>query len=329
MNLGVEVVAFILGAVFSLLASGMLVARLERFAQRFSLTEAALGLLAALAADAPEITSSVSALLHHDTSVGVGVVVGSNLFNIAALIGLAALVASPLRLPRSVTIVEGVPAIAIAIVCALALDRLLHPVASLALLLVITLVVVVIAVLGPVRVGRKLAIERYVSTALSEESSELYDLFEPLVPRRGDALIALIALGVVIGASAVMEQTAVSLGHRFQIAPAIVGGVVLAAVTSIPNAVAALYLARRRRPAALLAEASNSNTLNVVFGFALPAVLIGTGRLGSMDAGIGLWYLGLTVVAYAVIAMQKGMRRPLGAAVILGYAAYIVYALKR
>ena len=43
-----------------------------------------------------------------------------------------------------------------------------------------------------------------------------------------------------------MEQAAVTLATAAR-RTAIVGGVVLAAVTSIPNAVAALYLAWRRR----------------------------------------------------------------------------------
>ena len=42
----------------------MLVARLERVGARLGLSEALLGLLAALAADTPEITSAVTALTH-------------------------------------------------------------------------------------------------------------------------------------------------------------------------------------------------------------------------------------------------------------------------
>ena len=46
----------------------------------------ALGMLAALAADAPEITAAVTALIHHDPHIGAGVVIGSNVFNLAALL---------------------------------------------------------------------------------------------------------------------------------------------------------------------------------------------------------------------------------------------------
>ena len=55
--------------------------------------EAWLGLVAALAADAPEITSAVTALTRGQASIGAGVVIGSNVFNLAALLGLAAVAA--------------------------------------------------------------------------------------------------------------------------------------------------------------------------------------------------------------------------------------------
>ena len=56
---------FAIGTVVSLLTSWLLVTRLERIGERFGLTEGLLGVLAALAADAPEITSSVTALSQH------------------------------------------------------------------------------------------------------------------------------------------------------------------------------------------------------------------------------------------------------------------------
>ena len=54
-------VTFVLAAAVSLAASWLLVTSLERVGARLGLTEALLGLLAALAADAPEITAAVTA----------------------------------------------------------------------------------------------------------------------------------------------------------------------------------------------------------------------------------------------------------------------------
>ena len=85
-------------AALSLGASAVLVVRLERLGARLGLSEALLGLVAALAADTPEVTSAVTALAHGQHDVGTGVVLGSNAFNLAALIGLGAVVAGGIKL---------------------------------------------------------------------------------------------------------------------------------------------------------------------------------------------------------------------------------------
>jgi hypothetical protein len=49
-------------------------------------------------------------------------------------------------------------------------------------------------------------------------------------------------------------------------------------VTSLPNAVSALYLAVRGRGAATLSIALNSNALSVTVGLLLPGILVGLAR---------------------------------------------------
>ena len=56
------------------------------------------------------------------------------------------------------------------------------------------------------------------------------------------------------------------------------GALVLAGVTSLPNAVSALYLAVRGRGAATLSIALNSNAINVTAGLLLPGVSLGSAR---------------------------------------------------
>src|SRR5438105_8626091 len=80
-----------------LVASAIFARRLDHIGLELGLPEALLGLLTALAADAPEISSAIAALVQHERAVAVGVVVGSNAFNIAAMLGLSALVATRVR----------------------------------------------------------------------------------------------------------------------------------------------------------------------------------------------------------------------------------------
>jgi Ca2+/H+ antiporter len=73
----IALVTFAAGAVVSLLTSWQLVSRLEWSGERLGLSEALLGIVAALAADAPEITAAAAARACHQQRVGAGVVLGS------------------------------------------------------------------------------------------------------------------------------------------------------------------------------------------------------------------------------------------------------------
>src|SRR6478736_2361142 len=88
---------FLVSVALMLGASAVFARRLDQTGLRLGMPEALLGLLTALAADAPEIASAITALIQHQKAVAVGVVVGSNAFNLAAMLGLSAIVASRVR----------------------------------------------------------------------------------------------------------------------------------------------------------------------------------------------------------------------------------------
>ncbi|HEY3953910.1 MAG TPA: hypothetical protein VGM53_11070, partial [Streptosporangiaceae bacterium] len=247
---GIRALLFAAGVVVSLAASWLLVSRLERLGERAGFSEAWLGLVAALAADAPEITSAVTALSRGQASVGAGVIIGSNVFNLAALLGLAAVVAGWIGFHRRVVVLSGVPAVWVAAVCLLTVAGVVAPVGGLALAAVV--LVPYVAVLGMRRArleGLRLPAGwvRWLVAAVHEEEAELAEAIRPPRGTWRDAAAAAAALIAVVGASTVMEVAATALGRRYGVADIVTGGLVLAVVTSLPNAVSAVYLARRGR----------------------------------------------------------------------------------
>ena len=322
MSTPVDAVAFVLGAAVSLGASWLLVSRIERMGNRLGVTEAMLGLIAALAADMPEITSAVSALAGHQQEIGSSVVVGSNVFNLAALLGLGAVVAGWVALHRRVVLLTGGISLWVAAACVLVVFGDLPPVVGLAM---------VAAALGPyaylagsrrVRQGRSRA-GRWFTLAIREEDLELHPALIP-GSKRLDLTVTVLALVVVVGASVVMERSAQSLGARFSVPNIVVGGLVLAAVTSLPNAVAAVYLARRGRGTAMLSTALNSNALNIAFGQLLPAAVVGLGVTTTREVVVALWYAGLTAVVLLFAYRDHGLRRHTGMVVLVAYALFVV-----
>jgi hypothetical protein len=93
-------------------------------------------------------------------------------------------------------------------------------------------------------------------------------------------------------------------------------------VTSLPNAVSAVYLARRGRGAAVLSTALNSNAINVAAGLLIPAALAGLGTPGGQDLLAAAWYAGLTVLALALAWHGRGLGRLPGALIIAGYLVF-------
>src|ERR1700740_1920196 len=97
---------FAAGLAITLAASELLVRGLTRLGTKMEFSEGLLGLLSALGADSPELSSAVIAIVAGAGAVGVGVVVGSNLFNLAALLGLSALVAGGVRIRRAALVFD-------------------------------------------------------------------------------------------------------------------------------------------------------------------------------------------------------------------------------
>jgi cation:H+ antiporter len=326
MPVAVALPAFLAGALVSLATSWVLITRLERVGERLGLSEALLGIVAALAADAPEITSAVTAMAGHQQRLGAGVVIGSNVFNLAALLGLGAVVAGRIRLHRKVVALGGAVAMCVASVCLAVVLGLLAPAAGLVLGLLTVAAYAV--VLGASERGlARLRLPRpwiaWLRSAVSEEEAELEDAIRPERGRRQDVVLAALSLLVVVVASATMERAAAALGNRFAVPEIVVGGLVLAAVTSLPNAVAAVYLAARGRGAATLSTALNSNNLNVAIGLLIPGALIGLGRPTGQTTLVAVWYIGLTGLVLAFAYRDHGVRRHVGVLVI---AAYVVFA---
>jgi len=327
---GLLAVVFVSAAAVSLATSWLLVTRLERIGGRIGLYEALLGMLAALAADAPEITASVTALAGHHTGIGAGVVIGSNVFNLAALLGLGAFVAGEIKLHQRVVLLEGTVAILTATVCIGVVLGGPGPGVGLLAAVAVLVPYLIVSGVSPQRLGMfglPQAWVRWLSEAVVEEEQELEPAIHPPRADARDVILAVLATGVVVGASVLMELTASTLGARHHVAQIVIGGLVLAGVTSLPNAVSALYLAVRGRGAATLSIALNSNALNVTIGLLLPGILVGLGAPSGQGTLIAAWYLGLTAVTLTCAYAGHGLRRSHGALIIGGYLAFVAAVL--
>ncbi len=311
----------------TLAAAATFARRLDRLGARFGLPEVVIGLLTAAAADGPEVSSAISALAKGAHAAGVGVIVGSNAFNLASMLGLSALLAGTVRVRRQTLILEGGVGLAVtAIVIGLLLGALSAVVA------VVALVCVLAPYLALVVAGARVARHPYLPAAVkrliaeSIDDSDGHDGVAPRVhfaTRRQLLLMALDVILIVVGSFGMVEA-ALSLGQDWALAPALVGALVLGPLTSLPNALTGLRLGLARRGAALVAEAFNSNTINLVVGVAIPGLLV-TLTTHSASARLDLALLAvMTALSLALLGSPRGMRRLGGGALAGCYLLFVV-----
>ena len=103
-----------------------------------------------------------------------------------------------------------------------------------------------------------------------------------------------------------------------------IGGIVLAAVTSLPNAVAAVHLARLGRGAAAFSTALNSNTLNVLAGLLIPGIVVGLSSPSGSGTLTADWYVAMTVLTLLLAYYSRGIGRVAGWVIITAYAGFVL-----
>ena len=294
----------LIALVATLAASEVLVRGVGRLARNLGLLGGLVGLIVALCADAPEIASSVSAVASGSAATAAGVVFGSNVFNIAVLLGGAALAAGSVRIPPAALLIDGGVAILVTLAIGLVVLGALPTPVGLSLMVLVFVPYVVFLILPTSTIAR-LALPDGLRTLLvnaSRESgvegmeleSELEAHMVAVQSRNWrPVLLMLPALLVIVAGSVVMVQGAVTLGERWGVARVLVGVVALAAATSLPNAYAAIRLGLDGHGAAVVSATFNSNTLNLIAGIAAPIVLFPALR-GSVPPGYVVWLVGMS-----------------------------------
>ena len=330
MSTAVALLVFVVGLIVSLGASEFLVRGFGRLGTNVGLAAGLVGVLTALGADAPEISSAITALLSGAKDVGLGVILGSNLFNLAALLGLSAVVVGRVSFRRVLLTLDASVALWATLVVGLMLLVGLAPIVALLLVLGVFLFYMFLLAAEPHRIDRlllpsqmrhRLAAAARVIHGDLERSERLQDGWGPvwwIAP----------SIAAIVAGSFAMVNGALALGDHWHLSRIFLGAVALAAITSLPNAYAATRLALAGNGTAVVSLAFNSNTLNLLAGVSLPAVVIG--GLASAPGAMAdiVWLTVLTLVAIGFAYLQRGLNRWSGLLLITGYLVFVLAILR-
>jgi cation:H+ antiporter len=319
---------FVASIALMLGASAVFARRLDQIGLRLGMPETVLGLLTALAADAPELSSAITALVTHQKAVAVGVVVGSNAFNLAAMLGLSALVASRVRARHEALELEAFVGLWLVAVALAVVAGGIAATVGIALLALVVVPYLVLLVCGPARLAWLPLVRRsrFVARSFGERHRR-----ERAVDARHElgvlALVLFVALCVIVAGSVGAVRSATDLAHAWSVPPALVGVLVLAILTSLPNAWTGVRFGLQQRGSALMSETLNSNSINLLAGIALPAAIGSLGAFSGLDVFGLAWLLGMTVVAVVLFGRRDGAGRPAGALLVALYVVFVVVQL--
>ena len=131
------------------------------------------------------------------------------------------------------------------------------------------------------------------------------------------------ALVVIVVGAVGMVYSAVLVAGRWGVPRPLVGLLLLATLTSLPNAYTAIRLGLAGRGAALVSETLNSNTINLSIGILVPSVIVSAAHGGHGFALDYVWMVAVTIATLALVGRRDGAGRLAGAAIVASYIAYV------
>ena len=307
-----------------LLAGGgdLLVRGATSIARMAGLTPAVIGVtVVALGTSRPELVVSVIASIDRQPDLAVGNAVGSNLFNITVILGLAALIA---RLPIRGSVVKlewPVMFLASAVCVGFSRDGVIDRIEA-----GVFLVSLVAFMAYSVYLAR-----REVSAA---EQADLVAEVQSLTLRPPGRDLAL-AIGATVGGVAILVvggkllvDGAVRLAQVAGLSERVIGLTIVAAGTSAPEVATSVVAAVKRQSDIAVANLIGSNIFNILGILGTAGLILPLRVAPGMLNHDMVWMVGTALLLFVLMWFRKTLSRPDGLILLGAYAVYLVGLLK-
>lgn len=280
-------------------------------ALRASISPLIVGLtVVAFGTSSPELFVSVSAALSQQGDISVANAIGSNTFNIAVILGLAALVC-PLPVHSQVIKIDVPIALgAVLLLLFLFIDQTIGRFEGLLLFAGIAAYIYL-----NVTIARGQAKFSAMNSA---------DAIAKALPRRWGRDIAFIAagLGVLIFGSHLLVVHAVALAEALEVSEAVIGLTIVSAGTSMPELATSLVAAVRKQPDIAIGNIVGSNIFNIlaILGIASVVTPLYAPGVAAFDYKTMLVF---TVLLFPLLYTGRLLHRLEGVALLALYGVYL------
>ncbi len=260
---------------------------------------------------APELLVSFKAAMDHNSPIALGNVIGSNIANIALVLGLAALI-RPIRVEQQV-IRREIPIMLIAsiILCGMLWNGRLSRIEG-ALLFAALIAYTVFSI----RLSRKERRTPPNDVPAQRRSAPL------------SAGMVILGLALLVPGAHVFVLGAVTVAERLGVSAFVIGLTVVAIGTSLPEIATSVVAAIKGEGDMAVGNAVGSNIFNIFCILGLTALVFEVEGNGVAWIDLGAM---LTVALVSLPIMRTGFRinRWEGAGLLTAYTAYLAYLLQR
>jgi len=280
-------------------------------------TPAVVGLtIVAAGTSMPEMVVSLQSAIEGSPGIAVGNVVGSNIFNIAAILGLTALI-RPLRIQGNTVRLEW----PVMMLAAFQFHLLARDASVDRLEGGYLLTALIAFVAYAVWLGRK--------SATTEEKEGFEEIATASFGRTGNTaitfnIVAIVAgVGLLAGGSTALVRGAVGVASALGVSDTVIGLTIVAAGTSAPELVTSIVAAWRGRDDIAVANVVGSNIFNVLGIAGTTALVHPLPVPAEILARDNWWMLGASLLLFPL--MKTGMRvnRIEGGVLFAGFVAYM------
>ncbi|MBA5762064.1 calcium/sodium antiporter [Vibrio sp. 404] len=312
------VALLIVGLIFLVWSADRLVFGSAALARNFGISPLVIGMtILAMGSSAPEMMVSATAALDGKTDTAVGNVIGSNIANIALILGITALI-KPLSISSAVLRRELPLMIAVTVIAgAILWDNHLGFMEG-----VLLLVLFAFFILAMLRISRK---EKHNGDILLDEQ-------EAEVPEGVNNLKA--GMWVVIGliilpiSASTLVDSSVVIAKYFGMSDLVIGLTIIAVGTSLPELAASVAGVMKGEDDMAVGNIIGSNVFNILAVMGIPGIL-NPSMLSELAMGRDFWVmLGVSLLLVAMaLGKSRSINRLEGAFLFVVFIAYQSYLI--
>ena len=325
----INYILIIVGFAILMKGADFFVGSASKIAKRFGIPTIIIGLtIVSIGTSAPELSVSIISALKGSADIAAGNVIGSNIFNLLVVIGVAALI-KPIKINESIVkedypIMVGTGILLLAII---SLTKLLTEANVTAIPRVGGIVLIATVIIYTLRLIKQANKIVFSDDLLSEtKTSEEDDKENGNLIK--EILIGLVGLVAVIWSGDLVVNNAVIVAKSLGMSDTLVGLTVIAIGTSLPELATSITAALKGESDIAVGNVVGSNIFNIILILGATSLITPIVFATKIVFDLIL-YLIIALVVFIIIKRTKVVNKLLASSMILTYIGYTVMAIIR